>query len=88
MIAVGPISVLLLDQGLERGVRAPHRRCWGSLSADLSFSVVAVVTGASVAALLTPVAGWLTMVAVAVLVWLAVDLGSFWSGGAAGQSCR
>ncbi len=75
MIAVGPISVLLLDQGLERGLRTTTPAVFGVASADLTFSIVAAVGGASVSALLTPISGWLTLGAVAVLVWLAVDLG-------------
>ena len=41
MIAVGPISVLLLDQGLERGIRTAAPAAFGVAAADLTFSVVA-----------------------------------------------
>ncbi len=74
MIAVGPISVLLLDQGLERGARTAAPAALGVAAADLTFSVVASVAGSSVTALLAPVERWLTLGAVAVLVWLAFDL--------------
>jgi len=75
MIAVGPISVLLLDQGLERGIRAAAPAVVGVAAADLSLSSMAAFTGAAVAAALAPVTGWLTVIAVGVLVWLAAGLG-------------
>lgn len=75
MIATGPISILLLDQGLERGLRGAAPAVFGVASADLTFSVLAAVAGASAVNLLTPISGWLTAVAVAVLLWLALDLG-------------
>lgn len=75
MIAVGPISVLLLDQGLERGTRVAAPAALGVAAADLTFSTLAAVAGASVTALLAPVETWLTLVAVAVLGWLAFDMG-------------
>lgn len=75
MIAVGPISVLLLDLGLERGVRAAAPAVVGVASADLTLSIAASVGGAKLSQLLAPVTSWLTLGAVAVLVWLAVDLG-------------
>jgi threonine/homoserine/homoserine lactone efflux protein len=74
MIAVGPISVLLLDQGLERGVLVAAPAAVGVAAADLTFAVGAAVAGASITALLAPVTGWLTVGAVALLAWLAVDL--------------
>lgn len=75
MIAVGPISVLLLDQGLERGMRTAAPAALGVATADLTFSVVAALAGGTVTALLAPVERWLTLGAVGVLVWLAIDLG-------------
>ena len=74
MIAVGPISVLLLDQGLQRGIRAAAPAAFGVASADLSLSIVASVAGTTVSAVLAPISTWLTIAAVAVLAWLAVDL--------------
>ena len=75
MIAVGPISVLLLDQGLERGIRAGAPAVLGVATADLTLSVVASIGGSRLSALLAPVTSWLTLAAVGVLVWLAFDLG-------------
>ncbi len=75
MIAVGPISVLLLDLGLERGVRAAAPAVFGVAAADLTLSTVASIGGATLADLLGPITSWLTVGAVGVLVWLAYDLG-------------
>jgi threonine/homoserine/homoserine lactone efflux protein len=74
MIAVGPIAILLLDQGLERGARAAFPAAMGVASADLSFSVLAAVGGTSIAVFLRPVTGWLSLAAVALLLVLAVRL--------------
>ena len=75
MIAVGPISVLLLDLGLERGIRAATPAVIGVASADLTLSLAASIGGSKLSQLLAPVTSWLTVGAVAVLVWLAYDLG-------------
>ena len=74
MAAVGPIAILLLDQGLERGTRAAMPAALGVASADLAFSAIAAVAGASAAAVLGPVTGWLSLGAVALLGVLAVRL--------------
>jgi threonine/homoserine/homoserine lactone efflux protein len=74
MIAVGPISVLLFDQGLERGIRVAAPAAFGVAAADLTLATVAGVAGGSVTAALAPVTTWLTLAAVAVLAWLAFDL--------------
>ena len=74
MIAVGPISVLLLDQGLQRGIRAAAPAALGVAAADLTLSSVAVLGGAQLSSLLSPVAPVLTVLAVGTLVVLAVGL--------------
>lgn len=74
MIAVGPISLLLLDQGLERGPLVAAPAALGVAAADLTFATGAALAGASITALLAPMTGWLTVAAVALLAWLAVDL--------------
>lgn len=75
MLAVGPIAVLLLDQGLERGIRVGAPAAFGVAAADLTLSVVSAVAGATISSALAPWTTWLTLAAVGVLVWLAVDLG-------------
>jgi len=74
MIAVGPISVLLLDQGLQRGVRAAAPAALGVAAADLTLSFVAVVGGARLSELLAPISPVLTVLAVGTLVLLALGL--------------
>jgi threonine/homoserine/homoserine lactone efflux protein len=74
MIAVGPISLLLLDQGLERGPLVAAPAALGVAAADLTFATGAALAGASVTALLAPMTGWLTVAALALLAWLAVNL--------------
>jgi threonine/homoserine/homoserine lactone efflux protein len=74
MIAVGPISLLLLDQGLERGPLVAAPAALGVAAADLTFATGAALAGASITALLAPMTGWLTLAALALLAWLAVNL--------------
>lgn len=74
MLAVGPIAILLVDQGLERGTRAALPAALGVASADLSFSAIAAVGGTSIAVFLTPITAVLSMAAVALLLFLAVRL--------------
>ena len=74
MAAVGPIAVLLLDQGLERGTRAAAPAALGVASADLSFSAIAAIAGASAATVLGPITPWLDLGAVVLLGGLAVRM--------------
>ncbi|CAN5529644.1 hypothetical protein BH10ACT3_BH10ACT3_06290 [soil metagenome] len=74
MLAVGPIAILLLDQGLSRGARAAIPASLGVASADLTFSVLAAVAGTSIAIFLAPITSWLSLAAVALLLVLAVRL--------------
>jgi threonine/homoserine/homoserine lactone efflux protein len=74
MLAVGPIAILLVDQGLERGTRSALPAALGVASADLSFSAIAAVGGTSIAVFLTPITPVLSMAAVALLLFLAVRL--------------
>jgi threonine/homoserine/homoserine lactone efflux protein len=74
MLAVGPIAILLLDQGLERGARAALPAAFGVASADLCFSVLAAVAGTSIAVFLTPITPWLSLAAVVLLLGLATRL--------------
>lgn len=74
MGAVGPIAILLLDQGLERGPRSAAPAAFGVASADLTFATVAAIGGTSIAVFLRPITGWLSLAAVALLMVLAVRL--------------
>nr|AGC72676.1 lysine exporter protein (LYSE/YGGA) [uncultured bacterium A1Q1_fos_2286] len=75
MIAFGPISVLLFDQGLERGVRSAAPAAIGVASADLTFSVFAAIAGATIATVLAPVEHLMVLAAVGVLAWIAFAMG-------------
>lgn len=75
MIAVGPISVLLLDQGLERGMRIAAPAALGVAAADFTLSIVASLAGTTIASALGPFTSLLTVAAVLVLVALAISLG-------------
>jgi threonine/homoserine/homoserine lactone efflux protein len=80
MLAVGPIAVLLLDQGLERGIRIGAPAVAGVAAADLTLSIVSATAGATVSSVLAPWTTWLTAAAIVVLMWLAWDLGrSAWA---------
>ena len=74
MLAVGPIAILLVDQGLERGTRTAAPAALGVASADLSFSVIAAIGGTSITVLLTPITPVLSVAAVGLLFFLAVRL--------------
>jgi len=74
MLDVGPIAILLVDQGLERGSRSAFPAALGVASADLSFSAIAAVGGTSITVFLTPITPVLSMAAVALLLFLAVRL--------------
>ena len=74
MIVVGPIALLLVEQGLGRGFRGGAPAAVGVASADLAFSTVAALAGAAAASLLTPVEPVLRLTAVAVLGVLALHL--------------
>lgn len=74
MIAVGPISVLLFDQGLERGIRTAAPAALGVAGADLTLASIASFGGVGAAHLLGPVAPVLTAAAVVVLLVLTVQL--------------
>jgi threonine/homoserine/homoserine lactone efflux protein len=74
LIAVGPIALLLIELGLERGVRGGYPAALGVAAGDTAFAVVAAVAGTALSALLSPVETWLRGVAGLVLVGVAVHL--------------
>lgn len=56
MIAVGPIALLLVQLGMDRGARGAWPGAVGVAGADLTFALVAAVSGAAVQAALRPYA--------------------------------
>ncbi len=67
MIIVGPIALLLVDQGLRRGLKGGYPAAIGVAGADLVYSTLAAVAGVAAARVLTPVESWLQIGAVIVL---------------------
>lgn len=71
MITLGPISILLLNQGMDRGARTALPGALGVASADMTYSSLAALAGTALVAALTPIAPALRAVGIAVLIWMA-----------------
>ena len=71
-IPVGPVAVLIIELGVRRGLRTAAAAGLGAASADAVYELLAVVAGASIAAVLEPVAPTLKVIAVVVLVGIAL----------------
>ncbi len=74
LVAVGPIALLLIEQGLARGIRAGYPAAVGVAAGDTVFAVLAAVAGTALSAALADYATWLRLVAVGVLAAVAVRL--------------
>jgi threonine/homoserine/homoserine lactone efflux protein len=74
LIAVGPIALLLIEQGLARGIRTGYPAALGVAAGDTVFAVLAAVAGTALSAALADYATGLRLVAVGVLVAVAVRL--------------
>ena len=72
MIAVGPIAVLLVELGIERGVARAWPAAVGVACADLTFGTLAAVCGATLQRSLHPYVAGLRWFAAGLLVTLAV----------------
>ncbi len=70
-IPVGPVAILIIELGVRRGLRTAVAAGLGAATADALYALLAVLAGASIAALLEPVAPALKVVAVVVLVMIA-----------------
>jgi threonine/homoserine/homoserine lactone efflux protein len=71
-IPVGPVAVLIIELGVRRGLRTAAAAGLGAATADAIYALLAVVAGASIAALLEPVAPALKVLAVLVLAGIAL----------------
>ncbi|MGB6059633.1 MAG: LysE family transporter [Microthrixaceae bacterium] len=71
MVTLGPISILLLNQGMDRGARTALPGAVGVASADMTYSSLAALAGTALVAALAPVAPLLRAVGIAVLIWMA-----------------
>ena len=72
LIVIGPIALLLVDQGVRHGIRGGSPAPLGVALGDVALAVVVAVAGTALASVLTPVAGWFRLVAALLLAGLAV----------------
>ncbi len=71
MIIVGPIALLLIEQGLRNGVRGGVPAAVGVAAADLSFASASALAGVAAANVLAPIEPMLRLGAIGVLGVLA-----------------
>lgn len=74
MAVVGPIALLLIEAGLERGVRGAYPAALGVTAADSTFAALAALVGVAAVEALEPWQPVLAVSAVAVLVVLGFRL--------------
>jgi len=74
MVAVGPIGLLLIEQGLERGVRTSAPAAIGVAAADLTFAVLSALVGTAVVHALEAYSWWLRLGSAALMGALAWKL--------------
>ena len=74
-IAIGPIAILILQNGLNYGLGPATRSAFGAAAADLVYGIVAFSAGAAIATALLPHHGSISLGASAILIvlgtWLA-----------------
>lgn len=75
MLTLGPISIMLINQGMNSGSRSGLPAALGVASADLTYSTLAAVAGSVLVAVLGPVSGFLQLLGAAVVAALAVKIG-------------
>jgi arginine exporter protein ArgO len=71
-IPVGPVAVLIIELGVRRGLRPALAAGLGAATADSLYALLAVLAGASIAAILRPVEPALKLFAVLVLTVIAL----------------
>ena len=69
-IPVGPIGILILELGLDRGFRVAFGAGAGAASADLIYATTAALAGAFLVSILTPIAPVLRITSASVLISL------------------
>lgn len=74
LAAVGPIALLLVDVGSQRGLRAGTPAALGVALGDLVLAVVVAVGGSALAAMLAPVVDWFRIVAAVMVAGLALHV--------------
>lgn len=75
MLTLGPVSILLINQGMHSGSRSGLPAAVGVATADLTFSTIAAVAGSALVAGLAPVSGALRVIGAGVIIGLAVKIG-------------
>jgi arginine exporter protein ArgO len=71
-IPVGPVAVLIIELGVRRGLRPAAAAGLGAATADSLYALLAVLAGASIAAILEPIEPALRLFAVIVLTVIAL----------------
>lgn len=72
MLAIGPIALLLVELGIERGVARAWPAAAGVVGADLAFASIAAASGAAVQHVMQPYLVPMRWAAAAVLIVMAV----------------
>lgn len=75
MLTLGPISIMLINQGMNSGSRSGLPAAIGVASADLTYSTLAAVAGSVLVAALGPVSGVLQLLGAGVVAALAIKIG-------------
>lgn len=73
-MTLGPISILLINQGMNVGSRSGIPAALGVASADFTFSTLAAFAGSALVAALSPLTGVLRILGATVIVALAVKV--------------
>lgn len=74
MLTLGPISIMLINQGMNSGSRSGLPAALGVATADLTYSTLAAVAGSMLVAVLAPVSTVLQVLGAAVVAGLAVKI--------------
>lgn len=74
LVVVGPIALLLVDVGSQRGLRSGTPAALGVALGDVLLAVVVAVGGTALASVLTPVAGWFRVIAALMVAGLALHV--------------
>lgn len=75
MLVAGPVSLLLVDVGMRRGIRAGSPAAFGVAFGDVVAALAVTLFGAAVGKLLHPVAPWFRISAAMLLVVFAAHVG-------------
>jgi len=73
-IPVGPIAILILELGIQRGFSFAFCAGAGAASADLFYAAIAVLAGTLLASMLAPFSGLLRIVSASALILIGVWL--------------